>query len=183
MARSKQFDPDEALDQLMRVFWRNGYQNTTMGQLVAETGVVRASLYSTFGNKAALFRRALERYGEFQKSQVDRAVGPMGMLRQWFENAIKGARSRTVPKGCLLINTAAEYSALDAGLQKLVKLHLGLVEGFFRACVAAADPSLDADAIAHVLLGANVAIYLLARTGAAEQQLRDIAENALAHVG
>ena len=182
MARSKEFDPDEALDRAMRVFWRHGYQSTTMGQLVEETGVVRASLYATFGNKAEIFRRALDRYGELQASHVDKSAGPMGMLRQWFENAIKGARSRTVPRGCLLINSTAEYASFDPALQKLIKLHLGMVESFFRRCVQMAAPELDANRAANVLLGANIAIYSLARTGAPERQLRDIAEDALAGV-
>ncbi len=182
MARSKEFDPDEALDRAMRVFWRNGYHATTMGQLVEETGVVRASLYATFGNKAEIFRRALNRYGELQSSRVEASAGPLGMLRQWFENAIKGARSRTTPKGCLLINSTAEYASFDPALQKLIKQHLGMVESFFRQCVHTAAPKLDAEGAANVLLGANIAIYSLARTGAPERQLRDIAEAAIAPV-
>lgn len=180
MARFREFDPDTALERAMYTFWRHGYSATTMARLVDETGVVRSSLYTTFGNKNALFRRALDRYGEFQASRVVDAEGPLAAVRQWFENAIEGARSRSLPSGCLLINTAAEYSLLDASMRKLIKHHLGLVQQFFRHCVSKGAPTLDATRLASVLLGANVAIYTLARLNAPERQLRAIADAALA---
>jgi TetR/AcrR family transcriptional repressor of nem operon len=182
MARIKEFDPDDALHRAMLVFWRNGYTNTTMEDLVEGTGVVRASLYATFGNKAELFRRAVERYGEFQASRVSGARGPLDALRTWFDNAIHGARKDRLPSGCLLINTAAEYGTLDRPLQKLVNAHLDLVRAFFRACVRTGAPDLDPETTANVLMGANVSIYLLGCAGAPARQLQDIAAAALAPV-
>lgn len=52
----------EALEAALGVFWRKGYEGTSYADLVAATGVERTALYSAFGNKAALFLRALERY-------------------------------------------------------------------------------------------------------------------------
>ena len=182
MARSKEFDPDEALERAMRVFWRRGYSNTTMDELVRETGVVRASLYATFGNKAAIFRRGLEAYSEFRRGQVEAKSDPVSMVRQWYENAIRGARSRTEPAGCLLVGSTGEYKNLDPDLQKLIRDHLRKLERFFYRCAAAAQPDGDADQLANILMGANVAIFLLARAGAPERQLRDIAEGALSHI-
>ena len=70
MARHKEFDPDQALDKAMMAFWHHGYAATTMQRLVKATGVVRASLYATFGNKAEIFKLALERYGQHQAARV-----------------------------------------------------------------------------------------------------------------
>ena len=182
MARYREFDPDRALHDAMLVFWRNGYANTTMAQLVEATGVVRASLYSTFGNKAALFRKAIERYSEFQASRVADAESPGQALLAWFADAVRGAPAGELPTGCLLINTASEYGTLDPELQRLVKAHLARVHQFFHHCVAKVAPDLDAEATANVLMGANVSIYLLGRTGAPEGCLRDIADAALAPI-
>jgi TetR/AcrR family transcriptional regulator, transcriptional repressor for nem operon len=60
MARPKEFDENEALSRAADVFWRNGYHNSSMQELVAETGVCRASLYETYGDKHALYLKALD---------------------------------------------------------------------------------------------------------------------------
>jgi TetR/AcrR family transcriptional repressor of nem operon len=51
MARSKEFDPARALDKAMRLFWRSGYENTSLEALLKEMGIAKQSLYDTFGDK------------------------------------------------------------------------------------------------------------------------------------
>lgn len=62
MGRPREFDVDQALDAALCVFWRKGYEGASYTDLTQATGVERPALYSAFGNKEALFRRALERY-------------------------------------------------------------------------------------------------------------------------
>ena len=62
MARTREFNYDEALESATRLFWEKGYEATSIQDLVAATGVNRASLYETFGDKRELFRKALERF-------------------------------------------------------------------------------------------------------------------------
>ena len=62
MGRHREFDMDQALDAALNVFWRKGYEGASYTDLTQATGVERPALYSAFGNKEALFRRALERY-------------------------------------------------------------------------------------------------------------------------
>jgi len=64
MGRHREFDIDQALDAALCVFWRKGYEGASYTDLTQATGVERPALYSAFGNKEALFRRALERYYE-----------------------------------------------------------------------------------------------------------------------
>ncbi|EAQ33301.1 TetR/AcrR family transcriptional regulator [Idiomarina baltica] len=64
MGRHRQFDVEQALDAALCVFWRKGYEGASYTDLTQATGVERPALYSVFGNKEALFRRALERYYE-----------------------------------------------------------------------------------------------------------------------
>jgi AcrR family transcriptional regulator len=64
MGRQREFDVDQALDAALFVFWRKGYEGASYTDLTQATGVERPALYSAFGNKEALFRRALERYYE-----------------------------------------------------------------------------------------------------------------------
>lgn len=62
MARTKEFDPDAALRAALELFWRRGYEATSMSDLVEHLGVGRASIYATFGNKRELYLKALARY-------------------------------------------------------------------------------------------------------------------------
>lgn len=62
MGRQREFDVDQALDAALGVFWRKGYEGASYSDLAEATGVERPALYSAFGNKESLFRRALERY-------------------------------------------------------------------------------------------------------------------------
>lgn len=64
MGRHREFDVDKALDAALCVFWRKGYEGASYADLTEATGVERPALYSAFGNKEALFGRALERYYE-----------------------------------------------------------------------------------------------------------------------
>lgn len=62
MGRHREFDVEKALDAALRVFWRKGYEGASYADLTEATGVERPALYSAFGNKEALFRKALDRY-------------------------------------------------------------------------------------------------------------------------
>jgi AcrR family transcriptional regulator len=62
MGRHREFDMEKALDAALCVFWRKGYEGASYADLTEATGVERPALYSAFGNKEALFRRALTRY-------------------------------------------------------------------------------------------------------------------------
>ncbi|MFM9279651.1 TetR/AcrR family transcriptional regulator [Paenibacillus jiagnxiensis] len=64
MGRNREFDVDQALEAALYVFWRKGYEGASYTDLTQATGVERPALYSAFGNKEALFRRALARYYE-----------------------------------------------------------------------------------------------------------------------
>lgn len=64
MSRSKEFDPDAALQQAMELFWEHGYEATSLAQLTDRLGIGRASLYATFGDKRELYLQALRRYLE-----------------------------------------------------------------------------------------------------------------------
>src|SRR5258708_19962388 len=62
MGRPRSFDIDSALDRVLLVFWRKGFEGTSLSDLTKAVGVNRPSLYAAFGDKEALFRKALDRY-------------------------------------------------------------------------------------------------------------------------
>jgi AcrR family transcriptional regulator len=74
MGRPREFDVEQALDAALCVFWRKGYEGASYADLTEATGVERPALYSAFGNKEALFRRALSRYDERYLAYVPEAL-------------------------------------------------------------------------------------------------------------
>src|SRR3954463_161578 len=62
MGRPREFDVDKALDLALHVFWRKGYEGASINDLTETMGITKPSLYSAFGNKEELFRKALDRY-------------------------------------------------------------------------------------------------------------------------
>ena len=60
--RPRKFDTDKAVEQAMLVFWKKGYEGTTIDELTAAMGISRPSLYAAFGNKEGIFKRSLNHY-------------------------------------------------------------------------------------------------------------------------
>lgn len=181
MGRRREFDEDEVLEQVMRAFWRHGYANTSIEVLVEATGLNRSSLYNAFGGKEGLYRRAVARYSAQQARRAVLDRGAAVALQRWFDGAMTASRQR--PRGCLVVNSLAEYGDLDQELQALVDLHLGAVRGFFEVAASQLVATEQVQAVTDVLLGANVAIHTLVRAGAPRKQLRAIAEAALDRAG
>jgi TetR/AcrR family transcriptional repressor of nem operon len=67
MARTKEFDKERALASAMDVFWRSGYENTSMEDLMGEMGIAKQSLYDTFGDKRALYLKAMAFYRNLRR--------------------------------------------------------------------------------------------------------------------
>lgn len=74
VGRPRQFDENQVLDQAMTVFWTNGYEATSMADLMNATGLHKGSLYQAFGNKHQLFVTALNRYLEEMRAQKNRLL-------------------------------------------------------------------------------------------------------------
>ena len=70
MARTKEFDERDALLAAMGVFWRQGYEGTSIPDLLKATGLSRSSLYETFSDKATLFEAAAALYFELHGALI-----------------------------------------------------------------------------------------------------------------
>lgn len=74
MGRRREFDVEVALDAMLCVFWRKGYEGASYADLTEAAGVERPALYSAFGNKEELFRQALARYYERYMNFIPEAL-------------------------------------------------------------------------------------------------------------
>jgi len=115
MARNKEFDENEVLRKAMELFWIQGYEKTSMQDLVKYMGIHRRSLYDTFGDKHTLFIKALDHYNEIIRTRIENEVNQLNSvkdaIRQLFEMVIVRDKQHLI--GCLTVNTAVELSLHD----------------------------------------------------------------------
>src|SRR6202167_5712662 len=109
MGRPRSFDIDGALDRALQLFWRKGYEGTSLSDLTKAVGVNRPSLYAAFGDKKALFRKALDRYLTGPAAYTQEALKEP-TARAVVERLLQGAADLNAaprnPGGCLMVQGA-----------------------------------------------------------------------------
>lgn len=156
------------------MFWRKGYAATSVRDLCDAMGLQPGSFYAAFGSKQACFRIALARYLATQG--LPSTPGPEA-IRAWLRAIVAPARRK---KGCLLVNSAIEGPSLDVATRRFVAERLRAVEQFFTRCLG---NRAHAEEHAAVLASTVLSIHVLARSGAAREQLHRMADAALAAAG
>jgi TetR/AcrR family transcriptional repressor of nem operon len=141
--RPRSFDEEQVIDRAMELFWTRGYEATSVCDLTAELGVHPGSLYRTFGDKHALFLRALARYRDSQARALAPALlagGPvLPRIRAALVGFIELAAEQEKPRGCLAANTVGELLPGDKEAASGVADVLSDVEdGFLQGLCAAA---------------------------------------------
>jgi TetR/AcrR family transcriptional regulator, transcriptional repressor for nem operon len=180
MARPKEFDPDQALDAAMRLFWERGYEATSMQDLVERTGVHKRSLYDTFGDKHTLYVRSLDRYleaAEAQQLAIMRTVeGPRAALRALLEIVIP-AKDR--PRGCFAVNAATETAPADPDVDRRLTATFATSERLVRTLVTEAQrageiaPGRDPEALVAGLHNGWIGLRVRARAGLSAARVRE----------
>ncbi len=102
--RPREFDTDVALTAALRVFWRNGYESASMAELTAEMGITKPSLYAAFGNKEALFHKALDLYEREKLAYTVAALEAptaRGVAERFLHGALQIHLNTGDPKGCM----------------------------------------------------------------------------------
>ncbi|BBP64496.1 TetR family transcriptional regulator [Pseudomonas sp. Cab53] len=188
MGRQREFDVDQALEAALGVFWRKGYEGTSYTDLTQATGVERPGLYSAFGNKEALFRRALERYYE-----VYLAFFPEAMLqptsRQVVEHILRGVAELNTRypdrRGCLGIQGVLAGSddaepIRQALIEARAEGETALRERFERAKAEGDLPeSANCAALAAFIMAVTHGMAVQAKAGFSRETLEAVADQAL----
>jgi len=109
VGRPREFDADKALDRALKVFWRKGYEGASLADLTRAMRINRPSLYAAFGNKEALFRKALDRYAQGPAAHLRTAL-EAPTARAVVEQLLCGAADLqtdpSTPHGCLVVHGA-----------------------------------------------------------------------------
>jgi AcrR family transcriptional regulator len=186
--RPRTFDVDLALDCALKVFWRKGYEGTSLHDLTEAMGINRPSLYAAFGNKEELFRKALDRY----------AAGPAAHMREALEEPTARAVAERLlrktadvltdpchPPGCLAVHGALSCGEAAESIRQELNARRSASEAALRKRFERAKSEKDLPPVADP---ADLARYVMtviqgmavqAAGGASRDELRRVAETAL----
>lgn len=122
MARPKQYNEAEVIQKAMHIFWKNGYEATSMQMLEKAMGINKFSIYSSFGNKHGLFLESLKLYRSNVSQVLDKLKkGTQGVedIKQFFYDSVSSSFNCDNIKGCFVTNTYNEfYDKEDECIQK-----------------------------------------------------------------
>ncbi|MBJ7881209.1 TetR/AcrR family transcriptional regulator [Gelidibacter salicanalis] len=118
MARKKEYLEDEVIEKAMNLFWRYGYENTSMQMLEKEMGINKFSIYSSFGSKHGVFLESIKAYKSkvnaiFEKFNT--ASNGVEDIKQFFYDSVDIGKEGML-KGCLITNTYYEFSEREDAL-------------------------------------------------------------------
>ena len=192
MARPKEFDPRTALSAAVQVFWRNGYEKTSLDDLMAAMQVGRQSLYDTFGDKRELYLSALEEYRDSTQAAMRGLFASGHPVRDCFGTLLLGIVNESRAEhqqGCLLLSANLERNLDDKEIAHLVKTNQAEVEAIFENALRRAQrsgelaPDKHAGALARFFLATIQGMRSTARASSNRAALEQVARVALSTLG
>lgn len=173
--RPREFDADAVLDQLVQLFWEQGFEATSIADIVAATGLNKSSLYNAFGSKEELFGRVLTRYMELRAEMLREIVveGTGGIddvltLIGFMQAEIT---SDTGGRGCLAVNVSTELGLRDDDTQAASRFYRDTIRAALTSALTRAGErgEIEAGSVAtyvDVLLPWMLGMAVVARAGA-----------------
>lgn len=188
--RPRSFDREAALHEAMIVFWKRGYQGSSMADLTAVMGINSTSLYAAYGSKERLFREAVELYGRRHGAITDRALTGQPNTRAAIEAMLReNAAAYTdqgTPRGCMVVLSAPVRTQENAGahdfLVEIRRTVLRSIEDRLRQGVTDGElpEPTDTAAVADYYFTVLQGLSFRARDGGSCAQLQAVIDYAMA---
>lgn len=187
--RPLSFDRDAALEQAMLLFWRHGYEATSLSDLTAEMGVTPPSVYAAFGDKKQLFLEAVRRYlsGPVTAQHlIDAAVTARDAAWSLLEGSAIAFTGMTTPPGCLLATGAISCSPAAQDVQSELARMRGAIQDRLREKIVRAveggemPGETDPEVLAGFVMAVIQGLSTLARDGLPRDKLLRVARTAMA---
>jgi AcrR family transcriptional regulator len=186
--RPRGFDPDEALERALLVFWELGYEGASLATLTEAMGISTTSMYAAFGNKEELFRKALARYTEGPSAYVAQALEEptaLGVATAILAGTVRTTTDPTHPLGCLGVHGALATSDSGRDVRDLLiswrdNGYASMRARFQRAADEGdLPPDADPALLARYLTTVTAGIAVQAASGVSRDELQETADAAL----
>lgn len=189
VGRPREFDRDVVVAAVVDLFWEKGFAATSIGDVVARTGLSKSSLYGAFGSKEALYRTALDRYLDDHRAMVEATLlhGTRGLddIDAFFDRIGDQVEQSGETRGCLVVNTSTELGTTEPSLVEFGTQHRDFLRQGFTAALERAAASGDYDppriaTTANVLVSTVLGLAVMIRGGADARETRLHLESAKA---
>jgi TetR/AcrR family transcriptional regulator, copper-responsive repressor len=188
--RPRAYDPETALRRAAETFWKTGYAGTSLDDIAAATGMNRPSLNAAFGDKHAIYLKALSAYWELKFASMRKAFAGDGTLAEALMKAYDAALSIYFPDdgqalGCFVVGTAITEAPIDEDIRRITAEGFRKLDADFKARFeqARTDGELkkgaDAKALALLATATMHSIAIRARSGSSRNELREFAQQAI----
>lgn len=142
MARHKEFDKEVVLEKAMLLFWQQGYDATSVRDLMDATGISSSSLYESFGDKRAVYLAALRRYCQSEQAGFQALITGHPNLKAALATTLQNAREHlTSSQGLFSMNSIIEFGNRDPEITALLWGHYEVIWAIFRDAIQAAQAS------------------------------------------
>lgn len=192
MPWEKAFDRGEALEKAMMVFWRNGYEKTSVADIVAATGASRYGLYDEFGDKHALYLAALDHY---EKNPITWLLGDLekdgaGLVELYgYRDRLTASAAKSVERlGCLMTLSATDLCPHDPAVCATVDTFFRRVHTAINNALGKAKAdgewvsNLSPDEAAEIILSAVQGAAVFSRAGVAPQSIARMLRNTFGQI-
>jgi AcrR family transcriptional regulator len=189
VGRPREFELEEALDRAMMLFWRKGYEGTSLSDLTEALEITRPSLYAAFGNKQALFRQVLDRYDALTAGFLACSI-EAPTAHAVAEGLLRGAADFHAdpnnPPGCLMVHGALVGSDESDPLRVETRIRRALlreaIRGRLERALAEGDLPAGSDpaSLARYIVAVMRGMAIEAASGASGDDLRQIVDVAMA---
>lgn len=170
--RPREFDEAAVLDVIMNLFWEQGYEGTSLADIMAATGLRKASLYAAYGDKQAMYLKALGRYHEKAVDAAARALrgdgDPKDRIAAFLSAPIKAVADRGDRSGCFLCNASADQAVASPETGAIVQRGFKKLADAMASALAERHPGAsaeDCEAKAWMVLSVYSGLRIMARSG------------------
>ncbi len=185
LGRPLEFDPEIAIDTAMQLFWRKGYEATSLQELITSMKLSKSSFYQTFESKHQLFLRCIEHYQKMLSSMMESHLAsdtPKKMnISSLFYNKANETSGLNARRGCLTMNTASEFAQSDPEVSAIISQSIECFVDVFEIAIKQAqqqgDISMDKDprSIAAYLVSSMSGLNTMIKSGADRESIKRIA--------
>lgn len=189
MPRHREFDPNKVLDTAVLLFWKKGFFDASVDELVRLSGVAKYGIYGTFGNKRELFEKVLSQYAEDRRKDIQSPIrkknASLPEIVGFFKSLPKKLTKREFQYGCLMVNTGVELGVRDAEFSHIVKEFFDESTQVMCECLDRAveqnqlENTTDTKRVAQYLITEFRAVLMLAASGHTRKELQQHLDIAL----
>ena len=184
IGRPLKFDPDVALESAMQLFWRKGYESSSLQELLYTMGLSKSSFYQTFKSKHSLFQRCIQSYRQMLTNKMYTLLEQNGSGKDFIQTLFYRVQNETsgpdAQLGCMVMNVANEFAQTDPEISQIVSSSIESFIDVFETAIKQAQEhgeisnDKDARSLAHYLVSSMSGLKNMVKGGADRETVKRI---------